>query len=176
MIRFTRNAIREWSTKLLHIDDSPRRTAAAYALGVFFGFSPFLGLHTLLGLACAFIFGLNRVAVLLGVYTNLPWVIAAWYALTTAMGAAILGTRIPPGFTRQVEQLFQLSLLHREFWHDLGVLMRPLVWPYLVGSLIGAAVLASIAYPVALTFVVNERRIHRIRRQHGERDAGDRHD
>lgn len=173
MIRFTRNAVRKWSTKLLHIDDTPRRTAAAYALGVFFGFSPFLGLHTLLGLACAFIFGLNRVAVLLGIYTNLPWVIAAWYAATTAFGAALLGTRIPPGFTRQLEQLFQLSLLHREFWHELGVMMRPLLWPYLAGSLIGAAVLALVAYPLALTFVVNERRIQRLRRPHGERDADD---
>lgn len=172
MIRFPR--IRQWSHKLLHIDDTPRRTAAAYALGVFFGFSPFLGLHTLLGLACAFIFGLNRVAVLLGIYTNLPWVIAAWYALTTAFGAALLGTKIPPGFARQLEQLFQLSLLHREFWHGLGVLMRPLLWPYVAGSLIGAAVLASVAYPLALTFVVNERRIHLVRRLEREKGGEER--
>src|SRR5207248_11671647 len=56
---------------LLHIDYTPKRTAAAFALGVFFGFSPFLGLHTLLGVAFAFLLNLNRVAVLLGVYSNL---------------------------------------------------------------------------------------------------------
>ncbi len=47
-------AARRWLEQLLHTHDTPRRTAAAYALGVFFGFSPFLGLHTILGVALAF--------------------------------------------------------------------------------------------------------------------------
>ena len=88
MIRFTREAVRRWLDALLHIADTPRRTAAAYALGVFFGFSPLLGLHTVLALACAFVLSLNRVAVLLGVYSNLPWIIGPWYAGTTALGGA----------------------------------------------------------------------------------------
>ena len=40
---------RRWLGALLHIDDSPERTAAACALGVFFGFSPMIGLHTVFG-------------------------------------------------------------------------------------------------------------------------------
>ena len=40
---------RGWIDKLLHTHDSPERTARAFAVGVFFGFSPFLGLHTILG-------------------------------------------------------------------------------------------------------------------------------
>ncbi|MDE3153514.1 MAG: DUF2062 domain-containing protein [Acidobacteriota bacterium] len=166
MIGVTRDAIRRWGTTLLHIDDTPQRTAAAFALGVFFGFSPFLGLHTTLALVCAFIFGLNRVAVLLGVYSNLPWTIAAWYALTTTFGAALLRTKIPPGFTRQLGDLFQLSLLHREFWEGLGLLLRPLLWPYVVGSLLACTALALAVYPLALAFVVNERRLHLRRRLH----------
>ena len=50
MIAITRAVIRKWVEALLHIHDTPSRTAAAFALGVFFGFSPFLGLHTLLAL------------------------------------------------------------------------------------------------------------------------------
>ena len=90
--------IRRWLGHLLHTHDTPQRTAAAYALGVFFGFSPFLGLHTILALVLAFALNLNRVAVLLGVYSNLPWIIAAWYALTTALGAWLLRSRLPHGF------------------------------------------------------------------------------
>ena len=45
---------RRWLEQLLHTHDTPERTAAAYAVGVFFGFSPFLGLHTVLGLVVAF--------------------------------------------------------------------------------------------------------------------------
>ena len=44
-----------WLERLLHTHDSPRRTASAFALGVFFGFSPLLGLHAILGVAFAFL-------------------------------------------------------------------------------------------------------------------------
>jgi uncharacterized protein (DUF2062 family) len=68
MVRFPR--VRRWLEQLLHTHDTPGRTAFAYALGVFFGFSPFLGLHTVLGITFAFALNLNRVAVLLGVYSS----------------------------------------------------------------------------------------------------------
>lgn len=44
MNHLTRALVRRWLEALLHIDDTPDRTAAAFALGVFFGFSPLLGL------------------------------------------------------------------------------------------------------------------------------------
>src|SRR5262245_59424723 len=99
MIHLTRALIRRWLEALLHIDDPPERTAAAFAMGVFFGFSPFLGLHTILGIIFAFLFSLNRVAVLLGVYSNLPWIIAPYYAFTTVAGARITRRPIPPDFS-----------------------------------------------------------------------------
>src|SRR5919107_1947223 len=94
MVRFPR--LRGWLEQLLHTHDTPARTAFAYALGVFFGFSPFLGLHTILGLAFAFALNLNRVAVLLGVYSNLPWILVPYYSLVTWVGAALLRTQLPP--------------------------------------------------------------------------------
>jgi len=162
MIHLTKALVRRWLDALLHIDDSPRRTAAAFALGVFFGFSPFLGLHTILGVLFAFLLNLNRVAVLLGVYSNLPWIIAPYYALATTAGAMITGHRIPPGFKARVVTLFELSLYHGEFWRELGRVLRPMLWPYTVGSFIGAVVLAAVAYPLALAFVQSRRRIHDI--------------
>src|SRR2546429_4684429 len=130
MIHLTRALIRRWLDALLHIEDTPERTAAAFALGVFFGFSPFLGLHTALGIIAAFLLNLNRVAVLLGVYSNLPWIIAPYYAFATMAGAAITHHRIPPGFRSQLASLFERSLLDGAFWHRLGILLRPLLWPY----------------------------------------------
>jgi uncharacterized protein (DUF2062 family) len=159
MIHLTRTLIRRWLDTLLHIDDTPERTAAAFALGVFFGFSPFLGLHTILAIVLAFLLNLNRVAVLLGVYSNLPWIIAPYYFVATRMGAAITGHRIPRGFRRQIGELFDLSLLQAEFWHRVWALLRPLLWPYTVGSLIGAVILAAAAYSLALAFVTSRRRI-----------------
>jgi uncharacterized protein (DUF2062 family) len=166
MIRLTRALARRWLDALLHVEDTPERTAAAFALGVFFGFSPFLGLHTLLGIAFAFLLNLNRVAVLLGVYSNLPWVIAPYYAFVTMAGARITGRRSPPGFRSQIGALFDLSVFQSEFWHHLITILKPLLVPYTVGSLLGAVVLAAIAYPIALGFVTSRRRIHDIMSHH----------
>jgi uncharacterized protein (DUF2062 family) len=157
IVHFTRTAVRRWLNELLHVHDTPRRTAAAYAVGVFFGFSPFLGFHTVLGLAFAFALNLNRVAVLLGVYSNLPWLIAPYYAGATAGGAVLLRTRLPAEFGADLRALFDHSVFDREFWHG-TTMFAPLFWPYLVGSTIGAALLAFVAYRVALAFVIARRR------------------
>src|SRR3954463_10460008 len=130
MIHLTKGLIRRWLDTLLHVDDTPERTAAAFALGVFFGFSPFLGFHTILGIVFAFLLNLNRVAVLLGIYSNLPWFLAPYYAVTTMVGAQITGHRIPRGFRTQLRAMFDLSLFHSEFWNRLVVVMKPLLLPY----------------------------------------------
>jgi len=163
MIQLTRDFIRRWLGKLLHIDDSPERTAAAFALGVFFGFSPFLGFHTLFGIVFAFLLNFNRVAVLLGVFSNVPWVVAPYYAFTTMfVGAPLTGDRVPPGFRDQVTLLFEQSLFDGGFWHHLYMLIRPLMVPFTVGSLIGALVLSGAAYVLALAFVTSRRRLRHL--------------
>jgi uncharacterized protein (DUF2062 family) len=160
MIHLTRSLARRWLGALLHIDDSPERTAAAFALGVFFGFSPLVGFHTILGITFAFLLNFNRVAVLLGVYSNLPWVVAPYYAFTTMfVGAPLTGHRIPAGFREQVAALFERSLFHGDFWRQVVVLFRPFLVPYTVGSLIGAVVLSAAAYPLALAFLTSRRRL-----------------
>jgi uncharacterized protein len=160
MIHLTKALIRRWLDQLLHVDDTPERTAAAFAMGVFFGFSPFLGLHTILGIVFAFLLNLNRVSVLLGVYSNLPWFLAPYYAFVTMAAARITGHRPPPGFRSQIRELFELSLFQGEFWHRLITILKPLLFPYTVGSLFGAAILAAVSYPLALAFVTSRRRIH----------------
>ena len=142
--------------QLLHTHDTPQRTAVAFAVGVFFGFSPMLGLHAVLGLAFAFAFNLNRAAVLLGVYSNLPWILPAYYSLATLIGAAILRVQVPPNLLRD----FQASLTDAS-WADfrqLGHALTPLAWAYVLGSTIGAVILALIAHRVALVMVLAHRR------------------
>ncbi len=173
MIHLTKELVRRWLDKLLHVHDTPERTAAAFALGVFLGFSPYLGLHTILGVVLAFVFNLNRVAVLLGVYSNLPWIIAGYYAFTTWLGSVITGTGLPPGMRERLSELLELSFHTRDFWHELWQLGAPLLLPYFVGSQIGCIVLASIAYPAALAFIQKRRQHQAIKayRRLGESDT-----
>ncbi len=166
MIHLTRALVRRWLDELLHVDDTPERTAAAFALGVLFGFSPLLGLHTLLAIVFAVLLNLNRVSVLLGVYSNLPWIIAPYYATATWIGARLMRARVPAGFHEQLRVLFELSLFHRDFWWRLADLLQPLLVPYVVGSTLGALLLAALAYPLALGFVTSRRRLHEIMHHH----------
>jgi uncharacterized protein (DUF2062 family) len=147
---------RRWLDQLLHTHDTPQRTAAAYAVGVFFGFSPFLGLHTVLGLIVAFVFNLNRVAVVLGVYSNLPWILPAYYTLTTMVGAALLRVDIPPGLLKELR-----AALDGVSWGEFRALTKaltPLLWAYALGSMIGAIIMAIVAYRASLTMIVAHRR------------------
>ena len=148
--------MRNWLDQMLHTHDTPERTAAAFALGVFFGFCPLLGFHTVLGLVFAFALNLNRVAVLLGIYSNLPWILPAYYTLATMAGAAILRVPIKP------QLLGDLSTALMEFsWSDFrhfAKALTPLAWSYVLGSTLGALVLALVAYRVSLTMIVAHRR------------------
>jgi uncharacterized protein (DUF2062 family) len=164
MIHLTKALWRRWLDTLFHIHDTPERTASAFALGVFLGFSPFLGLHTIVGVALAFLFNLNRVAVLLGVYSNLPWIIGGYYALTTIMGAALTGVGLPPDFRERLVQMFEMSLYSSAFWSELGRLLSPLLVPFVVGSTLGAVALATVAYFVSRAF---------LQRRHRHRQTGD---
>src|SRR5919107_4101956 len=148
--------MRRWLDQLLHTHDTPQRTAAAYALGVFFGFSPFLGLHTILGVVFAFACNLNRVAVLIGVYSNLPWILPAYYTLATVAGAALIRADIPPGLLAQFQET-----MADVAWGEirrLADMLAPLAWSFLVGSTICAIALSLLAYRVSLAMILARRR------------------
>jgi uncharacterized protein (DUF2062 family) len=136
--------------KLFHIEDTPERTAMAYSIGVFLGFSPFLGLHTILGVALAFLLGMNRIAVLLGVWSNTPWFIIPFYSLATWIGMEITGFRLSHGvFTELFQSGVTEGFLGSHFWSQLtsqwGLLLS-----FGVGSLLLSALLSSAAYFLSL--------------------------
>jgi hypothetical protein len=136
--------------KLLHIEDTPERTAMAYSIGVFLGFSPFLGFHMILGIALAFLLKLNRVAVLLGVWSNTPWFILPFYSFATWIGMEMTGFRIEHGVFRE---LFQSGVsggfLGSHFWSQLSS-QWGLLLSFGVGSLLLSVLLGLTAYPLCL--------------------------
>jgi uncharacterized protein len=161
MVRFPR--LRRLLEQLLHTHDTPRRTAAAYALGVFFGFSPVLGLHTILGIMFAFGFNLNRVAVLIGVYSNLPWILVPYYTLATWGGALLLGIEVPMAVVEDV-----IASLEHGSWADFRnalAALKPFLGAFALGSTIGAIALAIAAYYSSLVLIIKHR-------QHAQRLQG----
>jgi uncharacterized protein (DUF2062 family) len=124
----------------LHLDDTPRRIAAAFAVGVYLAFHPLLGLHTLMALGIAFAFRLSRAAMLIGICVNNPWTIAPIYAAGTGLGCWILGVPLD-GLAN-----IQWNLGSLAFYRVLVVSLRPYLWPYVLGNTILGIVCGTVAY------------------------------
>ena len=139
--------------KLLHIEDTPERTALAFAIGIFLGFSPFLIIHTFVGLAIAFLFRLNRVAILLGVWSNTPWWIVPYCTIATWVGMWVTGFQID---MLTIHEVFQIGLsrgfMSSIFWSRITS-QWGLLQSFIIGSLILAALLSLIAYPLSLRWI-----------------------
>ena len=135
--------------QVLHLQESPQRTALAFAIGVFIGFSPVYGLHTVMVLFLSWAFGLNLLALMVGAFLNNPWTLVPILGATYWVGALLLGRSETPSFD----------------WHDVsfGAIYEQ-VMPYAVPFFLGGFVLsllgAALAYPVAYYFVTKHRKSH----------------
>jgi uncharacterized protein (DUF2062 family) len=123
---------------LFLVNESPHRTALTFAVGVCIGISPLLGLHTLLGLAIAAIFSMNRVVMLTGVYVTNPWTIVPIYAFCTWIGTYIMDVNI------SVASINWHGLRFNTVVEQLGELLMP----FLVGTSFMSLVLGLLSYVV----------------------------
>ncbi len=146
-------SIKDLIKKLLHVEDTPERTAFAYSIGIFLGFSPFLGLHTLVGLAIAFLFGLSRPAILLGVWTNSPWWLVPFYMAATWVGMWVTGFWIDWATLKQIFQLgVDQGFLSSNFWGSIAS-QKGLLLSFGIGSIILCSLLSFAAYPFSLRWI-----------------------
>jgi uncharacterized protein (DUF2062 family) len=162
--------MRDALQSLLHLKDPPRRTALAFGTGVFIAFSPLLGLHTVLAIAIAFAFRLNRVAVLAGAWINV------WALVPCYMFGTFLGTRLLSVHSRRLDGNFW-DRAHSFVWsalsstlvgdwtqalrsiHSLLRSFGPLLWPFVVGNVLLGILAGVMAYAIGRRFL--EARAHR---------------
>lgn len=128
--------IRRAIRSLLNLDDPPERTALAFAVGVFIGFSPLLGLHTILAALIALVWRCNKVAIFTGIYVNNPWTLAPVVAASWAIGRLFINEphAALPEFSFHAP-------MSAAFWQMLAAQRRQLL-PFAIG--------AAIAYPLRL--------------------------
>ncbi len=136
--------------RLLALDDPPERTAFAFAVGVFIAFSPFLGLHTIMATALAFLFRFNKIAIYSGTFVNNPFltlvpIIVASYAV----GAFLLGQ--PLGLPEESrELLLHPRITNGDYWRTLFVESRHILIPFAVGGMVLSVIFSALAYPMTL--------------------------
>ena len=145
------SALRQRIMLLLHVEDSPHRIALAFGVGVFIAFFPIFGIHTGMALLIAVWCRLSRVAIMLGIWVNNPWTIAPLYMGGTFLGSLLLGvsTDNPP----QIDW----ALSGRAFYEELFTVLRPYLWPFMIGNTVAGAVGGAVAYALLRHFLERRR-------------------
>ena len=125
--------------------EAPERVAAAVALGVGVGLSPFMGFHFFIAILLAFLFRLNKFDAALGSFAGNPWTLPPVYAMGYRLGRAVLG--YPPA---RVAPLQWRRILHHDFWISFhGPAFGPRMASFLVGTTILAVALGLGTYLLA---------------------------
>ena len=133
-------------TGLAAASEHPKRTAAAFALGVFLSFSPFFGLQIALGMSTAILLRLSKAATFIGLWANLPWFMIPWYTATTIAGAFVLRVPMSADLGGELQAVMEHPIYRAVFWERLAEVAGPFLWAFLVGSTAGAVVVGVAAY------------------------------
>jgi uncharacterized protein (DUF2062 family) len=140
---------REKFRSIFQVHDTPHRIAMAFSFGVFMGISPLLGLHTIGAFFIAWLLGLNRLVAIVGVYITNPWTIVPIYSFCLWVGAKTVG----------VQQILpSVDWNHVTFSYLLDKL-SPLLWPFVVGTLLVGTVSSFLSYFIIYGTVVRFRKI-----------------
>jgi uncharacterized protein (DUF2062 family) len=121
---------------ILNVKDTPHRISIAFALGIFIGMSPLFGIHTLLGLALAYVFRLNKLVTIVGVYITNPWTIIPIYTFSTWIGAKCIG------MNRILPDIDWRNITFSTVMKDLG----PLLMPFIVGTVLISILSSALSY------------------------------
>ena len=135
--------------QVLHLQESPQRTALAFAIGVFIGFSPLYGLHTVMVFFCAWALRLNLLALMAGAFLNNPWTVVPILGATYWVGALLLGRSDSPSFDWQD---VSFSAIYTQ--------IMPYATPFFLGGLVLSLIGSALAYPLAYFFVAKYRESH----------------
>jgi uncharacterized protein (DUF2062 family) len=82
--------LRESYRRIVTPRGDPRRAALGFAEGVFIGFSPLLGFHTILAVFLASLFRWNKISAAVGVWVCNPFTAPFIFSLDYLVGARIL--------------------------------------------------------------------------------------
>jgi uncharacterized protein (DUF2062 family) len=140
------DSLRQRLTHVLHLQETPHRTAVAFATGVFIAFAPHYLFHTVSAAFCGWMFRLNYAAIFLGSFINNPWTLIPILAASLYTGLFLVGESSAPAIE----------------WQDLTMdNLFDMLWPYIIPFFIGACTLsvvgAVIAYPLMLWTITRYR-------------------
>ena len=142
---------------VLRLDDPPWRVALALAIGVFISCTPFYGLQTVLSLAVATIFRLNRAVTVTGTWLNLPWFAPILYGFALRIGAFVLPDLHGADLGEMTELLQMAATLSVS---DMLDLLGSLSLALLIGTAAVGTVAGAVTYVAAILLLRRRQRRH----------------
>lgn len=137
---------------ILLVKDSPHRIALAFAIGVFLGISPFLGLHYIGGFFVAWLAGLNKLVTMIGISVNNPWTIVPLSSFCVWIGAKLIGIKqILPEVEWESVTLMNVLGKFSDFHNFIEMIKQ--LWPLIASFFVGSLLLGSIS-AVASYFII----------------------
>ncbi len=121
---------------LFSVKETPRKIALAFAVGIFIGISPFLGLHTLMAIALASILRLNKLVTLAGAFVTNPFTIIPIYSFATWMGTKMTGHEN----TLSQTNFKEITIV------NIFSILSELILPFFVGTIVFGLVAGALSY------------------------------
>jgi uncharacterized protein (DUF2062 family) len=140
-------SIRQQLAQVLHLQETPHRTALAFAIGVFIAFAPHYFFHIASVVFCAWAFRLNYLALFVGSFINNPWTLVPILAASLYTGLLLVGESSSTSIEWEnmtVNNMFEI--------------LSPYLFPFIVGACTLAILGALIAYPVMRWAITRYRR------------------
>jgi uncharacterized protein (DUF2062 family) len=157
-------SIRYFSKRVVRLAGSPHAIALGFAAGVFVSWTPFLGLHIMLGVALAFLFGGHFLAAALGTFIGNPFTFPFMWWSSFTLGSTLLEE---PGDRLHISDVAE-GLAHEPFSS-----LLPIIKPMTLGALplgLASAILSYVIVVYAVQVYQAARR-HRLAARRVERQT-----
>ncbi|GBE03845.1 hypothetical protein BMS3Abin09_00768 [bacterium BMS3Abin09] len=150
---------------IFQVNEPPHRIALAFAMGVFMGISPLLGLHYIGAVLLAMLFRLNKIVSIIGVSVNNPWTIVPLSTFCVWFGAKLLRIKqVLPVVDWENISLSSIAMKFTDFEKLMHMIrdLWPLLSAFFVGSFIICTISSIASYFIILRLAGRYRKIHEV--------------
>jgi len=143
--------------KMMRVNDTPHHIALGFAIGIFYGLMPFVGV--IFTIVTAMIFKANKAAALIGCFVTNTWMSAALILPSVRLGAKLFGLNWEYVWRDMLKYLKMPGIKA-----TINSLSGDVIIPSLVGFIIIALSMSVLSYFIGLFFVLE----YRNRKQKGD--------
>lgn len=120
------------------LSGTPHSIAAGFSSGALASFTPFVGFHFIIGLACASITRGNILAAIFGTFVGNPLTFPFIWFATYSVGKRLLASEGPSAYVVELPQLSMWTMMTDPvgLWRTFAEQMIPIIKPMTVGGMV----------------------------------------